>query len=113
MHELSIAEGILEIVNETIRDEPGAVVEKVFVDVGILVAVVPDSLDFCYTAITSETPLQGSQLVIRQVPICVRCRDCGGESEVQSFIFRCPHCDGGALETLSGNELSVTGIEVQ
>jgi hydrogenase nickel incorporation protein HypA/HybF len=113
VHELSIAEGILEIVTDTVRSAPGAVVEKVFVDVGTLVAVVPDSLDFCYTAITADTPLEGSRLVIRQVPICVRCRDCGGESEVQSFIFRCPHCDGGALETLSGNELSVTEIEVQ
>lgn len=113
MHELSIAEGILDIVRDTIQREPGAVVEKVFVDVGALVAVVPDSLDFCYTAITAGTPLEGSELVIREVPISVRCRECGGSSEVKSFIFRCPHCDGGALETLSGNELSVTGIEVQ
>jgi len=113
MHELSIAEGILDIVNDTIQGTPHSVVEKVFVDVGTLVAVVPDSLDFCYTAITAGTPLEGSELVIRQVPIRVRCRDCRGESEVQSFVFRCPHCDGGALETLTGNELSVTGIEVQ
>lgn len=113
MHELSIAEGILDIVRETLRDRPDAVVEKVFVDVGALVAVVPDSLDFCYGAITAGTPLAASELVIREVPIAVRCRDCGGQSEVESFVFRCPHCDGRRLETLSGNELSVTGIEVQ
>lgn len=113
MHELSIAQGILDIVRETLRERPDAVVERVFVDVGALVAVVPDSLDFCYGAITAGTPMEKSELVIREVPISVRCRDCGGESAVESFVFRCPHCDGSSLETLSGNELSVTGIEVQ
>ena len=111
MHEMSIAENIVEIVDDATRGNAG-IVEQVFVDVGTLVAVVPDSLEFCYAAITAGTPLERSRLVIRVIPIRVRCRDCGGTSEVESFVFRCPGCDGTALEVLSGNELSVKEIEV-
>ena len=111
MHEMSIAQSIVEIVDDVVKGRADSV-EKVFVEVGALVAVVPDSLEFCYDAITSGTPLEGSKLVIREIPIRVRCSDCERESEVESFVFRCPACDGRSLKMLSGNEFSVTEIEV-
>ena len=111
MHELSIAQSIVEIVGDVVGEKPDSV-EKVFVEVGTLVAVVPDSLEFCYEAITSGTPLEKSKLVIREIPIRVQCSDCQHSSEVDSFVFRCPACDSRSLKMLSGNEFSVTEIEV-
>lgn len=111
MHEMSLAQSIVEIVDDVAKDRLDAV-EQVFVDVGTLVAVVPDSLRFCYSAITSGTALEGSTLVIREIPIRVQCADCKEESEVASFVFRCPQCDGRSLQVVSGNEFTVTEIEV-
>jgi hydrogenase nickel incorporation protein HypA/HybF len=111
MHEMSLAQSIVEIVDDVAAGRAESV-EQVFVEVGTLVAVVPDSLEFCYTAITSGTPLERSQLVIRVIPIRVQCSDCKLSSEVESFVFRCPSCDSGSLQMLSGNEFSVTEIEV-
>jgi hydrogenase nickel incorporation protein HypA/HybF len=113
MHEMSIAQNIVEIVENALRDEVTPCVEKVVVKVGQLVAVVPDSLDFCYTAITQGTRLADSELVIEEIPCQVRCKDCEGTSEIEAFVFRCPHCESSELETLSGNELLVSHIEVQ
>jgi hydrogenase nickel incorporation protein HypA/HybF len=111
MHEMSIAQNIVEIVDDASGGKPD-IVEQVFVDVGTLVAVVPDSLEFCYSAITAGTPLEQSRIVIRVIPVRVHCAECDRTSEVESFVFRCPGCDGTSLQVLSGNELSVTEIEV-
>ncbi|MFQ5632776.1 MAG: hydrogenase maturation nickel metallochaperone HypA, partial [bacterium] len=100
MHEMSIAQSIVEIVEETLQGEVNPKVSKVFVKIGELVAVVPESLDFCYTVITEGTPLANSKLIIEEVPVTVRCNGCGKESRVEGFVFRCPHCLGSDLKIL-------------
>lgn len=113
MHEMSIAQNIIDIVNETLRDYPNARVEKVVVDVGVLTAVVPESLEFCYQAITAETPLENSVLEIHSIPVRVKCRACNKESSLDSFIFVCPRCGSSELTELSGRELNIRHIEVE
>jgi len=61
MHEMSIAQNILEIVESALSENPGSRLKKVVVKAGELVAVVPESLQFCYQAITAGTPLEGSE----------------------------------------------------
>jgi hydrogenase nickel incorporation protein HypA/HybF len=79
MHEMSIAQSVLEIVNDTLQQNPGSKLKKVVVKVGELVAVVPDSLQFCYQALTADTPMEGSELVIEVIPVAASCQDCGRE----------------------------------
>jgi hydrogenase nickel incorporation protein HypA/HybF len=113
VHEMSIAQSIVEIVEDALGDEPASGVERVLVRVGALVAVVPHSLTFCYQAITEGTALAGSELVVEEVPVRVRCNACGREDELESFVFRCRGCGGTRLTTLSGDELVVGHIEVR
>lgn len=113
MHEMSIAQSILEIVTDTLEQNPGSKLKKVMVKVGELVAVVPDSLQFCYRAITAETPLEGSELEIEVIPVAASCQDCGKEFKVDSFFFICPHCEGVNVKVLSGQELQVSELEVE
>lgn len=113
MHEMSIAQSIVEIVEEALRGEPAARIDRVVVRIGRMVAVVPESLSFCYGAITEQTSLAGSELVIEEMPVCVRCKACGATSELETFAFRCACCGGVELTALSGNELVVSHIEVE
>jgi len=112
MHELSIAQSIVEIVEDALKDEVDPHVEKVVVRVGKMVAVVPDSLNFCYAAIIEGTPLTGSELIIEEVPATVRCNHCQKTTQINTFVFRCAHCSGTDLITESGHELAVSHIEV-
>jgi hydrogenase nickel incorporation protein HypA/HybF len=109
---MSIARDIVEIVEEAVRDEPAARVERVVVRVGAMVSVVPDSLSFCYEAITDGTPLAGSRLVVDEVPVRVCCNTCHYTGGLKGFVFRCERCGGTALSVLSGSELIVAHIEV-
>jgi hydrogenase nickel incorporation protein HypA/HybF len=109
---MSIAQNILEIVEHALQDEDAPRVDKVVVRIGAMVSIVPDSLTFCYEAITEGTHLAGSTLVIEEVPARVRCKPCNKTTQIDSFVFRCEHCGGTDLTTESGHELAVSHIEV-
>ena len=55
MHELGIAQNILEIVQQSVTKEQAPAVRWIRIRVGQLSGVVPDSLEFCFQAIVSET----------------------------------------------------------
>jgi hydrogenase nickel incorporation protein HypA/HybF len=113
MHEMGIALQIIEIATESIPADAGDVrVEKINLKIGKLSAVVPDSLKFCFNVAIKDTPLDGAELVIQELPVMARCKECGTQSTINSASFTCENCTSGALEFLSGRELDIESIEV-
>lgn len=112
MHEMSIAQSIVEIVEDVLGEQGNPGVEKVFVTVGRMAGVVPESLAFSFEAITAGTRLEGAELVIENIPVRARCRNCGHAWEVESYVFRCERCEGTDLDVVNGDELAVREIEV-
>jgi hydrogenase nickel incorporation protein HypA/HybF len=112
MHELSIAQNLLEIVEQYVPPERRAGVREVRVRAGRLSGILPDSLQFCFEAITAGTPLAGSRLKIEEIPIRLKCAACNTTCEVEEPPFRCPLCDGFQVEVVTGMELQVVDIEL-
>jgi hydrogenase nickel incorporation protein HypA/HybF len=112
MHELSIAQNILEIVRERLPAGVSCQVKSVRIRVGGSAGIVPDSLEFCFNAIITETPMQGAVLEIERVPFVVKCNSCSKTSTNESGIFLCSFCGGNDVTMISGNELQVTAIEL-
>jgi hydrogenase nickel incorporation protein HypA/HybF len=112
VHELSIAQSILEIVEQHLPPGNNAGVRSVKLKVGDLAAIVPDSLEFCFSAITAGGPLEGARLDIEHVAITGECRECGKRSLVKDHIFVCPSCQSGNLTIVGGRELQVIEIEL-
>ncbi len=112
MHELSIAQSILEIVKQSVTEKQQPDVKWVRIRVGQLSGVLPDSLDFCFSAIVSETSMSHAALAIEQVPTVSRCRKCGHRFQVEDMAFFCPMCQGTDLELISGKELEILEIEL-
>ena len=50
MHEMSIAEGIVDIVLDTMKNNDASQVHSVQLDVGMMSGVEPDALHFCWTS---------------------------------------------------------------
>ena len=82
------------------------------VKIGKLVAVVPDSLQFCYEALTTGTHLENSELEINIIPILGECNDCGKSFEVESYFFTCPFCESSSVKITQGQELNISELEV-
>lgn len=108
MHELSIAESVVDAVLERTGERP---VSCVRVRVGRLSGVVADALDFCFELATVGTPLQGASLEIEQPGGTAHCRSCGHDFVLEDLILLCP-CGSADVDVLTGGELSVMSVEV-
>jgi hydrogenase nickel incorporation protein HypA/HybF len=113
MHELSVAQGLLEIIEQEARPYPGARVTRVLVRIGKLSAVVPDALRFAFEAITRGGIAEGALLEIEEVPLRIRCRQCAEEFAVDDPFMLCPRCEGIDVEMVSGRELEIQSMEIE
>jgi hydrogenase nickel incorporation protein HypA/HybF len=113
VHELSIVSSIVDSVTETLEAYPGARVKEVRLRIGALASVVEDSLQFCYGIATDGTALEGSKLVVRILPVMMRCDSCAQNVEIGSLqSFRCPSCDKPVSDLRQGRELEIESIEI-
>jgi hydrogenase nickel incorporation protein HypA/HybF len=110
MHELSIAEGVIGVVE---RHAHGRKVEKVELKVGHLRQVVPSALEFAFELVSKGTVAEGAELVMEQVPAAGECRGCGESTPLPGFPLVCASCGGFDVEVTQGEELLVESLELQ
>jgi hydrogenase nickel incorporation protein HypA/HybF len=113
MHELSIAQSLLDIVEDEGRKHGVSRVTRVCIRIGTLSAIVPEALAFSFKVITARTIAEGAGLDIEVVPARARCHHCKADFQVESAFFLCPQCGALASEILSGKELEITHIEAE
>ena len=110
MHELSIAEAVVDI---AVRHAEGRPVEVVELKVGHLRQVVPSALEFAFELVAEGTVLQGAELRMETVPATGLCRTCGAQTPLPDFPLCCRHCGGFDVEVTSGEELLVDSLELK
>ncbi|WP_457678534.1 hydrogenase maturation nickel metallochaperone HypA [Thermovibrio sp.] len=115
MHETSIAMGLLSSLEEVAQREGAKRVLKVKVKVGKLSGIVVDSFVFAFNALKEQSPkLKDAELIVEEVPITYKCKDCGKEFTVETVFFpECPQCGSVNLELLAGEELQVVNAELE
>ena len=110
MHELSMCESIYEIVDRTAA---GRTVTVIHLQVGQLRQVVPDTLTYCWTVVSNQTTLAGSQLVVDTVPVTLRCLDCSSTTTLtDELLLLCAQCDGAHVSVTTGEELMLSSLEL-
>jgi hydrogenase nickel incorporation protein HypA/HybF len=114
MHELSIVSSVVDTVTESLAAYPGARVLEVRLRVGVLSAVVVDSLEFCWGLATDGTPVQGARLVVKSVPVVMHCSRCDADVELEGVqSFRCSRCGQPCSDLRQGRELEIEAIEIE
>jgi hydrogenase nickel incorporation protein HypA/HybF len=113
MHEMGIANSILEAVATEVRRHPGSRASKVGVRIGELVAIDADSLRFCCDALSRDTDLEGLQLQIEVCPRRHRCDACSETFDVHDYEFACPKCGSMQTKFVTGDELELAYLEVE
>ncbi len=110
MHELSLAEGIIEITEKTARKHNIAAVSCVRVSIGELAGVDPDALLFAWTSVTRNGIAKHSKLVIERTPGTAWCMDCSKTIPLAAYGNPCPDCGGYQLVANGGTEMRVIDI---
>jgi hydrogenase nickel incorporation protein HypA/HybF len=113
VHELSIAQSIVEMVSAHVEETGSARVLEVRLRVGALAGIAKEPLLFCYEIATQDTVLAGSKLVVNEVPVAIFCPVCLTERELPGCqLFRCPVCDTPSGDIRRGHELEIESMVV-
>jgi len=92
----------------------GAQISAVHLRLGALAGVVKDALLSSYELACEGTELQGSRLVVEEIPIEVYCPKCLAPRTLESVQwFVCPECQSPVSEVIRGRELQVFALELQ
>lgn len=112
MHEVAIAQNILNIASDELKKHKGRVINKLHLQVGVLSGVVIESLEFALEASRPDSVLQHAKIQIDEIPGRAQCRSCGHEFEADDYYVLCPRCQGIEIDFLSGKELLLKSIVI-
>lgn len=117
MHELSIAQSMVEVAAEQLTghgfDPARSVVKKVSARVGVMSGVVPEALISAFEIAVIGTPLRGAALEIENVGLAVWCPKCQAERALPDIgSLSCPVCGTRTPTIRRGRELELIAIEV-
>jgi hydrogenase nickel incorporation protein HypA/HybF len=113
MHEIGIAESVLDAVRAEAQRLAGSHVYKVAVRVGEWSGVSPDSLSFCFESLVKGTEMEPLTLEIEYCPARRQCRKCGCSFPVKTESLPCPQCGGMDTVLAGGEELDIAYLEVE
>jgi len=113
MHEVGIAQGILDIAIENCKKRGYSGIESIKVKIGKAAGVVPDSLLFAFEVAKLDTIAEKASLAIDEIPVSGFCNDCSKEFTVdEAYVVCCPYCKGFSIRIDTGRELNVEEMEV-
>ena len=114
MHEVSLVEGVLRILEQQAAEQAFSRVKTVWLEIGELSHVSPEAMDFCFAAIAKSSPVAAdARLEIIRVPGQAWCQDCAATVAIPQRFGPCPKCAGTNLAVTGGEEMRVKELEVE
>jgi hydrogenase nickel incorporation protein HypA/HybF len=113
MHEMSLVEGVLQLIEDAARKDGFTKVTAVWLEIGQLSSVEPEAMAFCFDAVMRGTVAEGARLEIISVPGQAWCNACNMTVDVPDALGTCPQCGGVDLKVTGGNRMRVKELEVQ
>lgn len=114
MHELSIAQCVIDEACEAAARSGGVRVTKLMLRIGALTGIVDEALRFSFEVAAEGTACQGAALEIERVDLRVMCTHCEKPRAIlDGFLLICPECGSPTPEILAGQELELTSLEIE
>ncbi len=111
MHELSICQATLKQVFDVAQEYHNHQIKSITLKIGPLSGVEPLLLEQAFSIASAGTIAENAQLNIEQLPVKVRCLQCGAETETSTNRLLCQHCGNWQTQLLSGDEMLLASIE--
>ena len=113
MHEMSLAEGVLQIIEESARTQNFTKVRKVWLEIGQLAGVEAEAMRFCFDMVVRDSIAHEASLEIIEMPGQARCLHCAEVVPVQTLLDACPKCGSYQVQITGGNEMRVKELDVE
>jgi hydrogenase nickel incorporation protein HypA/HybF len=112
VHEMSLAEGVLQVIEDAARQQGFGRVKAVWLEIGQLAAVDAEAMRFCFDVVTRNSIADGSRLEIIATPGTAWCMKCSETVAVAQLYDACPLCGSHQLQVSAGTEMRVKELEV-
>lgn len=113
MHEMALAEGVLQIVERAAAEAGSARVKEIRLEIGALAGVEVEALRFCMDAVLRQGPAEGAAVVFETLPgrgWCLRCED---SVAIAALYDACPRCGSYQVQPTGGTEMRVMDLLVE
>jgi hydrogenase nickel incorporation protein HypA/HybF len=118
MHELAIADRLVDRAIAAAREADADRITALTVELGTATHLLPDQVRFCLEAVAEGTLAEGADVIFERVPARGEC-ECGWAGDLDTLAEtvagvpdrRCPDC-GTAVELVAGQECRLTGVTV-
>ncbi len=112
MHEFSIVQSLLSLIESYAKKENAKSVEKVVVLIGPFSGAEPHLLKMAFDTFKEGTIAKNAELIIERAPIKVYCNRCEREFHKEELNTLCPVCNQPS-SLVSGDELYLKSIEIE
>jgi len=112
MHELTLAESVIEIVENAARQAGVTRITRVKLSVGALAHVESDALLYCCEVVSRNGAADGARFELERPPGRAKCNACGQEFMLDHLALGCPHCSAHEVTVLDGEQMKVVEIGV-
>jgi len=113
MHEMSLAESVREIVEDTARASAAARVTLVRLEIGKLAQVEVDALRFAFEVVQRGSVAEGARLDIVESDGSAWCMQCSAAVIITRRGDACPACGSYQLQVTGGERMRVLEIEIR
>lgn len=113
MHEVSIAQEIISIAESCFAHGNCFSVQSVRVEIGEFSNIMIEPLEFAFNILIKESRMPDAKLIIKHIPLSIKCHDCWKISYLNEPFFYCAECESSHVEILTGTEMKVTEIEIE
>jgi len=113
MHELAICQALMNQVESIAAERNARSVVSIVVGMGPLSGVEAQLLKHAYPVASAGTIAEGAELVIEDLPVRIRCTECGSESDALPNKLVCKVCGDWRTTLISGDELMLMRIELE
>ncbi|MCW8996684.1 MAG: hydrogenase maturation nickel metallochaperone HypA [Psychromonas sp.] len=113
MHELSIAENIIEMIEEHAVTHKFKKVTKITLEIGVLAGIEKSALFFCFDVAAKNSPAEEAELVIIDKLAQGVCLHCQQQISASCWYEPCPYCGQIGIDISEGQQLIIKSLEVE
>lgn len=113
MHESSLVRTLLNQVAALLAEHHGESVEEICVELGPLSGVEPLLIQSSFEQLAPEHEMSGARLIINEIPLEAKCRQCGVTFEIERFRFLCSSCGSSDVQVVRGDEFRLLDITIR
>ena len=113
MHELSIANGLLEAAAAEARRHEATRILRLDCRIGCLRQVDQGLLTEAFELARTNTLADTAELAVTYVGMHLASRPCGYEADLDGWQFECPQCGSTEINLTGGDELELTSLQLE